>query len=201
MSRLEVSAMDPIFWLHHCNIDRMWAMWQDLNPDEYMSSRPAPFTTFSTREGQIENAQSPLSPFWDDSGTKFWNSERVKTTKTFGYAYPETQSWNFPDQAAYQLFLRRAIARLYGSNPFLNFAQSIAPKDAANDRPTIASLAAANLSVKMAGNGEQKPMAAQPASTNGKAPKKEAEDEGTPTNPIEEGDLEGKNCPEYKTPT
>ncbi len=23
-----MSSDDPIFWLHHCNIDRMWAMWQ-----------------------------------------------------------------------------------------------------------------------------------------------------------------------------
>ena len=24
-----MSPLDPIFWLHHCNIDRLWAQWQD----------------------------------------------------------------------------------------------------------------------------------------------------------------------------
>jgi len=26
------TAFDPIFWAHHCNIDRLWAEWQKLNP-------------------------------------------------------------------------------------------------------------------------------------------------------------------------
>lgn len=24
-----MSPLDPIFWLHHCNVDRLWAQWQD----------------------------------------------------------------------------------------------------------------------------------------------------------------------------
>lgn len=28
MSTLEASPFDPFFYLHHCNIDRLWAMWQ-----------------------------------------------------------------------------------------------------------------------------------------------------------------------------
>jgi tyrosinase len=27
MGRVPTAAMDPIFWLHHCNIDRIWASW------------------------------------------------------------------------------------------------------------------------------------------------------------------------------
>ena len=29
----DVSRFDPIFWLHHCNVDRMYALWQALHPD------------------------------------------------------------------------------------------------------------------------------------------------------------------------
>jgi hypothetical protein len=36
MSSLTGSPFDPIFYLHHCNIDRLWAMWQlDGHADEY----------------------------------------------------------------------------------------------------------------------------------------------------------------------
>ncbi len=28
------SPNDPVFWLHHCNCDRLWAMWQLQNPKE-----------------------------------------------------------------------------------------------------------------------------------------------------------------------
>ena len=32
MARISVSPADPIFWLHHANIDRIWADWQGRNP-------------------------------------------------------------------------------------------------------------------------------------------------------------------------
>lgn len=137
MSSLDVSAMDPIFWLHHCNVDRLWAIWQDLNPNEFMTARPAPFSNFTVRSGTLEDARTPLSPFWDRSGNRFWTSEEVKSSKVFGYAYPETQSWAFKDTATYQRETRRTIARIYGSNPFVNFARTIAPVDKAAGRPTI----------------------------------------------------------------
>jgi Common central domain of tyrosinase len=28
------SPNDPVFWLHHCNVDRLWALWQCQNPQE-----------------------------------------------------------------------------------------------------------------------------------------------------------------------
>ena len=41
------AADDPIFWLHHCNIDRIWASWNALgnaNPsDAEFTSKPFPF--------------------------------------------------------------------------------------------------------------------------------------------------------------
>lgn len=36
MRTLDGSPFDPFFYLHHCNIDRLWAMWQmDGHPNEY----------------------------------------------------------------------------------------------------------------------------------------------------------------------
>lgn len=32
MTELQTAARDPIFWLHHANIDRFWQMWLDLDP-------------------------------------------------------------------------------------------------------------------------------------------------------------------------
>ena len=39
MSDPSYSPFDPIFYMHHCNIDRLWAMWQmDGHADEYPST-------------------------------------------------------------------------------------------------------------------------------------------------------------------
>lgn len=39
MYYLEVSAFDPIFWLHHAMVDRMLTMWQILNPTSWITSQ------------------------------------------------------------------------------------------------------------------------------------------------------------------
>lgn len=33
MSRFNTAALDPIFWLHHANIDRLWEVWKKRDPD------------------------------------------------------------------------------------------------------------------------------------------------------------------------
>lgn len=33
MSEQSTAAFDPLFWAHHCNVDRMWAIWQRCNPN------------------------------------------------------------------------------------------------------------------------------------------------------------------------
>ena len=35
-----VAALDPIFWLHHCQVDRVLALWQAAFPDTYVSPGP-----------------------------------------------------------------------------------------------------------------------------------------------------------------
>jgi tyrosinase len=34
MSGFETAALDPIFWLHHCNIDRLWEVWLRRPPQQ-----------------------------------------------------------------------------------------------------------------------------------------------------------------------
>jgi tyrosinase len=127
MSSLETSAFDPLFWLHHSNVDRLWAIWQAINPAAFITPKPAPYSTFAVKQGDLQTADSTLDPFWDKTGAAFWTSARVKdSAATFGYAYPETQKWKYSTDAAYQTAVKQAVAALYGRNVFNSFVQTSA---------------------------------------------------------------------------
>jgi len=120
MSELDYSAFDPVFWLHHTNVDRLFAIWEALNPTSYTIDEPTQDGTFVIQAGSVETSITPLAPFVDASGTRYWTSEGVRLTETFNYAYPETQRWAFTSDSDYQNAVANAVQQLYGglSNQF-----------------------------------------------------------------------------------
>jgi len=57
MGSIEWAAQDPIFWLHHCNIDRIWASWNNAgrrNPSD--ASWLGRSFTFADQNGQAVTA-------------------------------------------------------------------------------------------------------------------------------------------------
>ncbi|TPX74212.1 hypothetical protein CcCBS67573_g04508 [Chytriomyces confervae] len=68
------ASFDPVFYFHHCNVDRLTALYQATNGG---------FPSASL-------AQTPLTPFRiRDGSNTAWNSNDAKTTEAFGYTYPE----------------------------------------------------------------------------------------------------------------
>lgn len=68
------SPNDPAFFLLHCNVDRLWAEWQKLNPNE------APF------QGDARfNSNSPMMP-WDGEANPP-TPARVTNHVAMGYSY------------------------------------------------------------------------------------------------------------------
>ena len=63
------SPNDPVFWLHHCNIDRLWAEWQARHSDEdaYLPEDGAP-TGQNLNEPMIFNLPGEPAP-WPDTFT------------------------------------------------------------------------------------------------------------------------------------
>lgn len=92
MGVVDYSAFDPLFWLHHTMIDRVFAIWQGLYPDSYLAPTVAPFGTWSTPGGTTVDDQYPLAPFHNDAQGNYWTSASARDTVSFGYTYPELLS-------------------------------------------------------------------------------------------------------------
>ncbi|RAL58966.1 hypothetical protein DID88_009257 [Monilinia fructigena] len=57
MSAPDYAAFDPLFWLHHTNVDRQFAIWQALTPIAMRSIKSLPMETFSITSGTQKQAQ------------------------------------------------------------------------------------------------------------------------------------------------
>lgn len=93
MGSLSYSAFDPIFWLHHTNVDRLTALFQCIRPNLWLTTTPEPQGTFTIRQFQLVNGATSLAPFTSASGA-YYTSDSSRSISSFGYAYPEITDWN-----------------------------------------------------------------------------------------------------------
>ncbi|EPS39478.1 hypothetical protein H072_6733 [Dactylellina haptotyla CBS 200.50] len=113
MTDLSMASYDPIFWLHHTNVDRLFALWQGINPSTYDLSGTSSFGTYTIVPGSKEDLNTQLGPF-RQTGNTFHTSATSQYTKTFGYTYPETIDWDLSTPEAIQNRTIAAVNRLYG---------------------------------------------------------------------------------------
>lgn len=58
MAYPEVASFDPIFWLHHAQVDRVFAMWQALNPDSYIEPSVNTFGSYYEPAGYEDSGNT-----------------------------------------------------------------------------------------------------------------------------------------------
>ncbi|KAH6664723.1 hypothetical protein B0J14DRAFT_706472 [Halenospora varia] len=112
MSRVPVAAFDPVFWLHHCQIDRYLAIWQAVHPNSWFAP------------GSPDEV-SDLLPFRSkkvQNKSEYWNSRASKDCKSFGYTYPDVEGFTSSDQvkAAFRekyVWSRRTVNQPFGDPP------------------------------------------------------------------------------------
>ncbi|GLA51827.1 hypothetical protein CBS63078_9911 [Aspergillus niger] len=87
MSSVAVAAFDPIFWLHHCNIDRLTAIWQALNGSgkQYEEDASVKKKWFDDEHSKLVQ-NDELKPFKKADGT-FYKSNDVEVWRSLGYDY------------------------------------------------------------------------------------------------------------------
>lgn len=109
------AAFDPIFWLHHAQIDRIFALWQALNPSNYIVPQSNTVGSYYEAVGTVDSNTSELAPFHSDAANTMFTPERVRDISSLGYTYPELT--DLPKSNDEQLKeLRRRINNLYNRN-------------------------------------------------------------------------------------
>jgi len=119
MSIIPFSAFDPLFFLHHAMVDRLFAMWQALYPEAWIKPEPTSWGTFTMPSGQIVNSTTGLTPFFANSDGVFWTSDTARDPRTFGYTYAEVAGLDLDGRkidSRAQASIKLIINRLYGGS-------------------------------------------------------------------------------------
>jgi len=153
MSYLDYSAFDPVFWLHHTNIDRLFSIWQAIYPDSYMEPAVATTGTATIKAGDKLDQDSPLIPFHKDTSNNFHTPSSVRDTETFGYSYPEINGNDISG-------VKRAVNALYGSSSGQSIARRGEVEERSNDSQPTATI---QLSTGVPSASVQPSGAAQPS--------------------------------------
>lgn len=107
-----LAAFDPVFWLHHCQIDRLMAIWQAAHPDAWFAG---------TKGTRI--AEDGLIPF--TKARKDVTSNLVQKVTDLGYTYndlssnPKEVTANYVAQ--YQWVSQKRLAAPAGTKPTYTF--------------------------------------------------------------------------------
>ena len=105
----EYSAFDPVFFLHHANVDRLFAIWQAIYPDSWVTNTTAQAGTATIIPNvTVVTEDTPLTPFHRTQNGTFWTSKTIRDVETFGYTYPEIADHNVS-------CTKQAVNNLYGA--------------------------------------------------------------------------------------
>ncbi|KAG7419832.1 hypothetical protein LZL87_012354 [Fusarium oxysporum] len=123
MSDAPVSAFDPVFWLHHCNIDCPLAMWQALNWGSWFGE-----PEFLKGTGKVEDKtqDDDLLPFHaietEDPKAGYWTSRQIRDWTKLGYQYDDLRPrpdailpGGDLDEEQFKLDLEAHIQKIYPS--------------------------------------------------------------------------------------
>ncbi|KAI0754754.1 photo-regulated tyrosinase [Daedaleopsis nitida] len=136
MSDPAVAGFDPIFFLHHCQVDRLLSLWSALNPGVWVNRSEEEDGTWTIPSGSTVDKNTPLTPFWNTQSTFWTSSNAIGAVPTkLGYSYPEFNGVDLGNQAAVKAHIAQKVNELYGGGrarsffaPVTNLAAASVPQ-------------------------------------------------------------------------
>jgi len=117
MGENDTAGLDPIFYFHHCNVDRMFWVWQKKtgNLDKLDVIPQYPGTNSVDNQGPTPGVagnvwlsmESPLMPFTDAKGKVYVSNDVINIEKQLNYTYSigslDQASWPAPGAGKQQM--------------------------------------------------------------------------------------------------
>ncbi|KAL2846033.1 hypothetical protein BJX68DRAFT_268890 [Aspergillus pseudodeflectus] len=128
MSQIPVATFDPVF----CNLDRLYAIWQTLHPEEWFKADTTRiFNQETIGMGKIITNKTAFRPFHKDEAGTLWTPNDARDWFKLGYTYPELKRWKYATDQDQTLALHEYINNNYGvtRRQALGIAKSDAPID------------------------------------------------------------------------
>ncbi|EJF63238.1 photo-regulated tyrosinase [Dichomitus squalens LYAD-421 SS1] len=134
-----VAGFDPIFFLHHAQVDRLLSLWSALNPGVWVNKSVEEDGTFTIPDGATVDTNTPLTPFWREQSTFWTSAESVGVVpQKLQYSYPEFNGLDLGNQDAVKAHIAQVVNQLYGGAsrgkrgfpPVVNFAATSREKEA-----------------------------------------------------------------------
>jgi hypothetical protein len=87
-----------VFWIHHCQIDRLFAIWQKIHPDSWFAKNDGDTNAEKIAEAWYdpERVLSPFRTSQKGENKQYWTANASRKLDPFGYDYPETFSEKNP---------------------------------------------------------------------------------------------------------
>jgi len=108
-----VAAFDPIFFLHHCNVDHLLSLWAAVHPGKWVTPGPSDQGTFTIPANVRVDVNTDLTPFWNGQDS-FWISSGTTSTGALQYSYPEFNNLDLNDRDAVRTAIANIINQKYG---------------------------------------------------------------------------------------
>ncbi|XXH04031.1 hypothetical protein Hte_010442 [Hypoxylon texense] len=109
----DFASFDPLFFLHHANIDRLFALWQAVFPDSYVTPRISDLGTYLRPANLTDTIDTPLQPFFGEDGETPYTAATARDISTFGYTYPELMDSTM-NQTELSQHVLNIVSSLYG---------------------------------------------------------------------------------------
>jgi tyrosinase len=93
MAIVSQAAYDPIFWLHHANVDRLFAIYQEAYPEKWVAGSVEVGSSMWYNAGTKHDSTSSLQPFHSNFEGGFWTSDDLRDIGNLSYFYEDLRRY------------------------------------------------------------------------------------------------------------